>query len=303
MSATEKSLRAVQVAIVLALIAVVGVVLPGAAFAAPGNGVPAFTVHGSNGYRITVSALKHRDRNHVTLTARKGTAYATYSVRGVARGGIVKAKFPGLGRVSVKFQSAQRNGRLFRSSCTHGRRGKFVGTIRFHGEGGFTSVSAKSANGAVSGKAHYASCRSRGSVTGRASKAISGSPGGPRTTFELYAVSGESRLAAIQKLGDESASFSAVLHEEVEGMEIWRANSGEGAGFAYAEDLSQATLDPGSPFSGSATFSAEDHPVSGLESSERTGTLGPGLSVLLPGKGSYSWPETPATLSRNTKMI
>lgn len=118
--------------------------------------VVSLSVHGSHGYRISVTNGEARRR--VVLTARKGNARAVYSVRGSATGDRIEGNFGNLGRISVRFQpSAQKPRRLrvprnCRGKPTTIQAGRFVGTIRFDGEEGFSSVAATSAKGVVASK-------------------------------------------------------------------------------------------------------------------------------------------------------
>jgi len=115
--------------------------------------IPVLSLKGSNGYRINVSGYDHRSSSRVSLTASKHGRYACYTVPGVAKGGRIMARFPGLGKVAVRFvpdtanQQASRSARKARRAGTDN--GTFVGTIAFRGERHFTSVTASRANGSI----------------------------------------------------------------------------------------------------------------------------------------------------------
>jgi hypothetical protein len=120
-------------------------------FVFPGYRESQLTVKGTHGFVISVTQVGHR----VELHASKGNASAIYilPMKNPPRESI-RAKFPGLGRVSVRFHPS---GEPRRSppwpGCRGGeevlQKGTFSGTIRFRGERGFTRVAASSAPGIV----------------------------------------------------------------------------------------------------------------------------------------------------------
>ena len=111
------------------------------------------SLNGSHGYRISVSNGGAKRR--VILQARKGGSRAIYSVHGRANANRIQGNFGKLGKISVRFQpsSQKPEKRWVHKDCkgkpTTVQAGRFVGTIRFEGEEGFSSVSATSAQGIV----------------------------------------------------------------------------------------------------------------------------------------------------------
>jgi hypothetical protein len=114
---------------------------------------------GSHGYQIEIESFTRSVFGRfVELKATKkvgeGAVYATYTVHGKATADRVDADFGDVGHLSLKFKPAprQRDGRPPSRAC-RGRlvhlRGQFVGTIRFRGELGFSSVSATRAKGST----------------------------------------------------------------------------------------------------------------------------------------------------------
>lgn len=145
-----------------ALAAVVLLALPAAAAAndsfvaqGPGHSVH-LSVRGSHGYRISVTNQRRRGR--VILTARKGDARAVYSVHGRVTGDRIEGDFGKLGRISVRFQPSSQKPERSRipKGCkgkpTTVQEGRFVGTIRFDGEEGFSTVAATSAKGTLASR-------------------------------------------------------------------------------------------------------------------------------------------------------
>lgn len=149
-------------ALVGALAAVVLAALPASAVAkdsvvvqTPGK-VVKLSLHGTHGYRISVTNRGAAKR--VILTAQKGDARAIYSVHGRAGEDRIEGNFGKLGKISVRFQPSSRKPerRRVERNCkgkpTTIQAGRFVGTIRFDGEEGFSSVAATSAPGTVVSK-------------------------------------------------------------------------------------------------------------------------------------------------------
>ena len=114
------------------------------------------SVHGSHGYRISVTNGGAAKR--VILAARKGAARAIYSVHGRATGNRIEGNFGKLGKISVRFQpsSQKPERRRIRKHCkgkpTTVQAGRFVGMIRFDGEEDFSSVAVSSVKGTVVSK-------------------------------------------------------------------------------------------------------------------------------------------------------
>jgi hypothetical protein len=106
----------------------------------------------SNGYQLHVFALSGTP---VTMVLSKalfaGVMYAEYSVDGAIRRNGLRADFGPYGRIVVRFHPSSR--RPPSRGCRRGRSielsGRFVGTIRFRGDRGFSSVSATSAKGSL----------------------------------------------------------------------------------------------------------------------------------------------------------
>lgn len=247
-------------------------------FVAPAERLSQLSVRGTHGFEITVRRFPRR----VELIASRGTASAIYIVRpkrGPADG--IKATFPGLGRIAVRFVPSGRvqRGRAFCEgrpwSTQHGI---FTGSIRFEGEREFTRVDLRDARGFV----HHRS--------EEVCEDTSGGPAGEPPFYFLEAggwAQGRATALTALKPIDESQFGSSVQYfasqwEKRHGMTISRlaAVAGDLDTFVIAgppRRPESVTISPPPPFSGSATFRA----VPGA-APEWTGML----AVELPGVGT-----------------
>lgn len=110
------------------------------------------TVQGTHGFAITVSHINHR----IELTASKGHVAAIYILPATSPSlHETRARFPGVGRVFVRFRSSgpPRRSPPFFHECRGGgefeQKGTFSGKIEFHGEHDFTRVAVTSAPGVI----------------------------------------------------------------------------------------------------------------------------------------------------------
>jgi hypothetical protein len=147
--------------LVVGCIALAAALAPSAAVAKPGYVVRdpgaelSMSLRGSQGYRISIENTRH----WVVLTASKGEASARYKVRGKVSATGIKANFGDLGQISVRFHGSPRPSKhlgLLSIKCkgkpSIREVGSFDGRIRFHGEMGFTALSARHAKGSVTRK-------------------------------------------------------------------------------------------------------------------------------------------------------
>jgi hypothetical protein len=111
------------------------------------------SLRGSHGYRVKIENV----RGKVKLTASRDGLLAAYEVPGrVTRHGL-RANFGRFGRVAVRFRRIGKSKiskpplNILRCKGRNPIRehGRFEGTIRFHGEEGYTAVSASGAKGSV----------------------------------------------------------------------------------------------------------------------------------------------------------
>ncbi len=216
-----------------------------------------FSLRGDAGYRITVQRIRGR----VTLYAFQGGksffAATSYTVRGKVSPQRIDARFGKFGRVAVRLKTERmRKGKL-EEQCIGKpetiRYGVFVGTIRFRGEGGYTSVDAQRATGQMSSgtkvKCVFPNLRPNSGTAAQASR---------QNPPSLVASQGRQRVFAVENSGGKRPSrlFSAVSQEQRGRLEIFRDVFAEAplSSFAFASDLSSATVHPPAPFRGEASF-------------------------------------------------
>jgi hypothetical protein len=215
------------------------------------------TVHGTRGFQIVIKRIAGR----VELTASNRTATAIYIVHG-EKGPVdgIKATFPGLGKVSVRFHSSgrvQRGPAFCRGRPWFTQHGMFSGMIRFEGERGFTRIALQNAPGFVHRRSRE-TCR--GGRDGRSgdfpfySLVESGRLRGRTTFFTALKRVDESAIVG-------SAMYVASQRERRHGMTSIRVASVNAYPdtFAIAGPSTQpesATITPPPPFSGTASFHA-----------------------------------------------
>lgn len=213
---------------------------------------------GSNGFRI--GAAKYS--RVVYFQAANGRSVASYVGRSLEpEGNGIKAKFPGIGHISVRFQpqgAPQRESSVF-PGCSGGetvrQRGRFVGTIEFRGERGYTSASRTSAPGEVA--------TTEREICKRSIFDESSDPDVDRTELFAYSRSKGRAIGFDASITGPSWSpttiFGASIVERRQGVSIFRHTfvSRDGsqliAGDSRPYPLS-ATVTPPAPFHGSAEF-------------------------------------------------
>jgi hypothetical protein len=216
-----------------------------------------FSLRAGNGYRIAVE----RTRARVTLTAfhgsKSGFASTSYTVRGKVSPQRVDAHFGKFGRVSVRLRTGRiRRGKL-EEQCTGKpetvRFGVFVGTIRFRGEGGYTEVAARRAQGRLS-----SGTRIRCVFPNLRPDSGPRAQGLHRVPPSLGAAQGRHRAFGVEISGGKRRSilFSAFSQERRGRIEVFRNVFAKGplASFDFTDDLSSATVRPPTPFQGEASF-------------------------------------------------
>lgn len=246
-----------------------------------------FSVAASNGYRLTVTALREGSGRHasVAVTASRGPAGSRgqtrveYAIRGtLATDGSIHASMGGLGRIAVRFR-ALKTRRLSPEQGCHGGRalngsGVFRGVIRLRGEAGYTSVHAQHARGEVLTSPREV-CGVSSGHEGKASPPVEASTllaGAGRTDFQASRIDWSPGIA--------STDFSASVRRRRQGVAIWYMAivPGEEADFTTPDPagaMEQVTVEPPPPFTGSASFTLTSPSTSTWE-----GTLGVTLPVL-----------------------
>lgn len=250
-------------AVLLTCVAAVLLAAPGASakpgyVVLPGHHSVELGLRGSHGFRI--GAAKFGRLFYFQVGDERSVAtYLNRSPR--QKGDGIEAKFPGIGRISVRFQpkGPPQHEPPFFPQCEGGKitkqPGVFVGTIRFHGERGYTSVEATRASGEV--------VTSEKEICKRS--IFDDGPDVETDRTELWAYSrakGQSAgfNASIWGPSDSPVtSFGASVVERRLGMTIFRITFVSGvesqliAGDSRPHPLS-AIVTPPTPFHGSAEF-------------------------------------------------
>lgn len=238
------------VTVVAASVAItVGLVAP-----APAQGLTfksaGLTVDGANGYSISVGGSFG---NRAVLSARKKSGAASYDAPGAVSKRKIRASLGKRGRVSVRFDP--RGKPDVRRGCggikTKIQRGTYEGKIRFKGEHGYTKVRTRKAKGAVS-------------VTRITFRSRRGSCGPSSPDVGLRAATGNFKLAfSAAKYAGGKVTFSGLIQERKGRVEIFRSAFARGpaGSFTYDDALTEASVDPPAPFSGSATYADGSPPI------------------------------------------
>jgi hypothetical protein len=218
-----------------------------------------FSLSGSNGYSIQLDG----SGRSVTLTASGNEGSASYTVRGRPSPNSITARFGNRGRIAVKFKQTEGERRRRPPARCKGRPritrfGVFIGMIRFRGEHGFTEVDADRARGNIYTTPRWKCKRSHG---GDKFTVPNHGPGSEKET-ELEASMPDHHLlfsVYSARPPEESATtlFLVQAQENRGSMDVSRAAFalGRERDFKFDEaDLASATVQPPSPFAGSATF-------------------------------------------------
>ncbi len=279
--------------LLVAMIAAASMAIPPVAAAKPGYFTfPAerrsvLTLRGSRGFQVTIE----RSAGRVELTASRQRGSAIYIVHSPKLPpDRIEAKFPGLGRVSLRFQpagEAQHLPPFCRGRSSIKQAGTFRGTIRFAGEQGFTRVAATQARGYVYRSFKEVCKRSdvgHGTVTPGYSLVATARSHGRGIFFTAFRSTEESLIH-----GD--TYYTAVTSERRHGMLIARTALTRARADTFSVEgpnaqPDSAAVSPSSPFRGAATF----HATAGAPT-EWVGTL----SVDLPGAGTVQLAGSPFT--------
>jgi hypothetical protein len=259
--------------------------------------IASFDLRGTNGYEVTIFGAVKGSESKLTLQASRGKLSTSYTVPATITPTRINASFGRLGHVSLRFLSAHTEQVKLPRSCrvkgappvATAERGTFLGTIAFHGERNYTSISTPHVNGGVGETpALYGA---GGEVF--CSFTNTNSPGPKQVTLDAAADRRALTFSAIAEPiasastwsgpgiatcpGSCGVTFLAFLSEERRRMSIGRSAIalGPDSSFAFDSALSSATLIPPAPFSGSATFQ---------RSADTTAWTG-SLRVSFPGRG------------------
>lgn len=255
-------LTALALLLGLGLLVPRGAVAKGAGtFTFPGGGPTFESAVRAGRYKLTLQAQK--DGGVGVVISRGPHAENAYFTRGkVSEDGQIAADFGALGRVALSFvPKGPPQHQKFPFPGCRGKpslvqHGVFAGTLRFRGEGGFVEARSSRVRG-TSTTMHRQTCREsggagdpeeRGSERLEEAELTASTPNG---NLEFKAV------GAHEKGGGDAAA--ALIASEVRRLgkviEI-RELSGRGhaRAFEFDEGLTSATVRPGSPFEGTASF-------------------------------------------------
>jgi hypothetical protein len=222
--------------------------------ASPKNQLPVpngFRVQGTNGYTLSVIGEGPRGKSsgslHLAAVARGQEV--TYEAPATVTETSMHADLGALGEISVEFQ---RSGQAASVPC--GKQdvrfdsGSWAGTIRFHGEEGYTDVEATSAPTDVK----YLLGPFCGRLVGESS--LGGQGKGAELDVRNPGLGPQ--MSVYKPRPGSAALISAYLSEYDEGISIHRRTVARmpGRDFSYAPNLRAATVAPPGPFAGTARF-------------------------------------------------
>jgi hypothetical protein len=296
--------RARTIAAVLASAAIVVLCLPSGAFARTGHyttrglSTEQFQLPASNGYKLNVAVVNRRAQLIFNKGARHGSLTVAYFLRGKMSPG-PNLHFPigNEGEANFRFVPRGQPEETTLPGCKGAppvvEEGALVGTFRFRGRSGFTTIDAHRAHVVVAWVPPM-TCRkvktpknvvtvglpaSGGEVPEGFVRLIAGSrPGRPIFDADLFE---EKSVGIGGREFPDFPDFSASISRREGGAEVTYAAdiTGRPSSFGVPESLTPpatATVEPAAPFSGSATFS-----LTAPHQSEWSGDL----AVVLPGYG------------------
>lgn len=244
----------------------------------PPPGLAIFEVPASHGYEVTVFASRSPDgTGSIAVFAADTRSAAIYRAPATVTDRTIKADLGELGRISVKSVRTGRK-RTVRDSCQgEGKHRiaaiRYEGAIEFHGEEGFTDVSASGAPFAYKTYLAFYCAEEGGRPPGKPL---------PGAMLDVHRNPEERELMlhANQSRPGAATSISVQVDERRGEFEITRATgAGAGAGaLRFDPQLRSATLSPPAPFTGHATFHSNASPAK-----RWTGNL----TVDLPGDSDY----------------
>lgn len=247
-------LRGKIAVVVLASMAAMTMLAPTASAAGePDTGAfNAFALKGSNGYKVRVFAASERGYRKggvLILVERKGRS-ASYYAPAAVTDTRVHAELGALGRIDVEFEPSGSK-RTERSQCDPDTKltyeeGSYVGSVEFHGEEGYTEVTATRAPLRLGFFLDFG-C----SAVGSGELLGPGLPGA-----RLRARKGGLVLQANQNRPGARVRLTASIFERHGSIRIGRQieTIDPSASFAIDPQLRSAVLRPQAPFSGTAVF-------------------------------------------------
>lgn len=223
-----------------------------------------FQLAASNGYRLTVGGYDATASITAAVSdaAQGRKAWSTYIARGEVTSTAMHASFGALGRVDVRFQQSGpiRYGRRH-DHCIGPHRytirpGAFVGSIRFRGEGGYTSANVHRVRGKIVTPRRLI-CRDILVKEIEAERQAGAQKRhGKVTRLYSFLRSGLTAMLFSAAERDGKAGFFAGVEQTVGSVGVFRGVSVRASPATFVADsaLSFAGITPPPPFSGSGSF-------------------------------------------------
>jgi hypothetical protein len=212
----------------------------------------AFTVNSSDGYKIVVlgAPAKGKKPPRISMYVSRPGELAIYTRPGRVTSEGIWANYGKLGRIAMRFHPSGKFA-LEKPPCERRkiifRSGFYAGSIVFHGEQGYSGLTARRAKADLS--------FFLGTLCPGALKSVGRGPGAdlnatPRSSNPSFG------FEALKNGPDKATYYGTAIRETRGKTVIYRAAGGTAApeAFSYDSSLSQATVTLPEPFSGSATF-------------------------------------------------
>lgn len=277
----------------LSLVALLSALVPasagafGASYSSEGVAT-GFSLEGSNGYSIFVSAYSHRadGRGQVTVLVSRKRESAVYSAPAQVTATKVFADLGRLGTIDATLHPSghEKTVRLCGKLKLPFEPGYYEGALEFHGEDGY--VRADQARASLSPFPFP-----RFGCHGGGSGEETGNPGLPGARLRATSFAGGRVLGfQVNKNRPKTPAFYSVsLRERHDGVKIARTIEGKAPADAFTFDhgLRTATLGPPSPFSGSASIGHSEDSFSPIWAGNLAVDLPGRLKVPLAGPGVH----------------
>ncbi len=250
---------------------------PGSRMPRPELAVSELRFTNRDGFRIGVVAygqtvglsVGNRQRPRLDAGVRRFST-TTYLAHGKVTPTSIEASFADRGRIAVRFRPSGREIRATRgagcgrsSNRVIARLGFFVGTLRFRGEGGYTSAATHRARGASIDFEALARCLAGTTLpTGLALSSVQGVPTQPsgRPKLTTFVASRKLPLAwtlfgvRVREGGEPRFVAMDLSVEGRLGIARFASVRGASSTFAFDDSLAGATVSPPAPFIGEGVF-------------------------------------------------
>lgn len=224
-----------------------------------------FHLTGSNGYRIVVDgqgATAYISATRPSPSSRRRVAWSTYVARRKTSATAIRASFGDLGSVSMRFHPSGKvtYSKPHRDCRGPDRRtirfGVFVGSVRFRGEGGYTSASAHRVKGKVITPPSL-NCSGPSVEAGhRKGPRSNAGQGNARTTLNAGWRLGLTATYFTAAVKQGKVRFLAATEQSEGSFAVYRVVSelASPLTFAFDDALSFAAVTPPPPFNGTGSL-------------------------------------------------